>query len=87
MLERARELIMNLAPPSMRAQFGVMVELALTQMPAESLSALVEQLESAHNEDGTVDPEKLIAIGKGFGMTDADIAGYAAAYGAMADAV
>lgn len=84
LVARARESVMELAPESMRAQFGVMVELALSQMPAESLSMLISDLESAHNADGSINPDRLIAVGKSFGLTDEMIDGYRASYGALA---
>lgn len=81
----ARDAVMALAPEGMRAQFGVMVELALSAMPAELLSKLIDDLQSAHNEDGTIDVDKLIAVGKGFGLTDEMIDGYKASYGALSE--
>ena len=84
LVAQARESIMELAPESMRAQFGVMVELALSQMPADSLSQLIADLKSAHNDDGSINPDRLIVVGKSFGLTDEMISGYQASFGALA---
>lgn len=83
MLERARELIIELAPESMRETFAPIVEMALASMPEEIVSRLVTDLESAHNDDGSVNVEKLIEVGKSFGLTEEMIMGYQASYGAM----
>lgn len=84
LVSRARDAVMELAPESMRAQFGVMVELALAQMPADSLTKLISDLETAHNDDGSINPDRLIEVGKAFGVTDEMIAGYRASYQALA---
>lgn len=74
--------LMTMCPEAMRAMFAPMIEMAIAQIPAESLSTLARDLQSAMNPDGTPDMPKLIAVGKQFGLTDEMIAGYQASFAA-----
>src|SRR5579864_8185723 len=82
--DRAAALIMALAPEQMRESFEPMVIKALASMPLESVERLANDLESTHNDDGSVNVDRLVEVGKSFGLTDEMIAGYQASYGALA---
>lgn len=77
---RVSEMLMLMCPASMHDMFAPLVNMALAQVPSETLSQLAHDLESARHENGDVDIEKLIVVGKQFGLTDEMIAGYQAAY-------
>jgi len=82
--ERVYTALMTLAPETMRGIFAPMVEMAISQLPAETLSALATDLQNAVGADGEVDFPKLVAVGKQFGLTDEMIAGYQNSFAASA---
>jgi len=81
--QRAAQTLLLLCPEAMRAQFAPLVEIAIAGIPADSLSKLVSDLESTREPNGDINVDKLIVIGKQFGLTDEMIDGYRASYAAM----
>lgn len=81
--DRVRDALTQLCPESAREMFAPMIEMALMQMPAESVLSLATDLESARDENGEYDIDKLIGVGKQFGLTDEMVAGYRQSFAAQ----
>ena len=82
--ELAVEALILLCPESMRDTFRPMVEMAINFVPPDSLSQMVTDLQSARDpESGEIDIERLIVIGKQFGLTDQMIDGYKQSFAAQ----
>lgn len=66
--DRARDAILALCPESQRDAFSALIELGLSRLAPDQLNKLATDLESANTPDG-VDVEKLVEVGKAYGLT------------------